>query len=141
MAVQVLQPAEVEAHPAEWAEGELQPSAQPADSVGSAPSRGATEAAADTANSEDATAAGSSTAGQTEPANDVESMQMDALPRQEQSDVLATIGATTLQVTASELVLTTQCSCLGHHVCVMFITRKLSYFWSLKTALFVVIST
>ena len=94
MALQVLQPVEVEADPAEWAEGELQPSSQPADIVGGAPSRGATEAAADTANSEDTTAAGSSTAGQTEPANDAESMQMDALLRQEQTDVLATTGLT-----------------------------------------------
>ena len=113
MAVQVLQPVVVEADPAEWAEGELQPSSQPADSVGSAPSKGATEAAADTANSEDAIAAGSSAAGQTELANDVESMQMDALPRQEQSDVLATIGATTLQLTTLELVFNNQCSCLA----------------------------
>ncbi|KAL0030248.1 hypothetical protein WJX77_005012 [Trebouxia sp. C0004] len=60
------------------------------DSVGSAPSGGAKEAAADTVDSEDATAAGSSTAGQSEPANDAESMQMDALPRQEQTDVPAT---------------------------------------------------
>lgn len=127
MAVQVLQPAQIEADPAEWAEGALQPSSQPVDRVGSAPFKGAVEAAADTANSEDAIAAGGSTAGQTEPANDVESMQMDALPRQsEQSDVLAAIGAATLQVTASELVLDTQSSCLGHHVCVMSITRKLS---------------
>ncbi len=99
MAVQVLQPMEVESDPAEWAEGELQPSSQPVDSVGSAPSRGATEAAADTASSEDATAAVSSAAGQTELANDVESMQMDALPREGQSDVLATTGSTTLRLT------------------------------------------
>ena len=99
MAVQVLQPAEVEADPPEWAEGELQPSSQPIDSVGSAPSRGATEAAAGTAHLEDATAAGDSTAGQTEPANNIESMQMDALPRQEQTDVLATTGLTTLRLT------------------------------------------
>ncbi len=113
MAVQALQPVEVEADSAEWAEGELQPSSQPADSVGSAPSKGATEAAADTANSEDATAAVSSTAGRTEPANDDESMQMDALPRQEQTDVLTTIGAATLQLTTLELVVNTQCSCLA----------------------------
>ena len=100
MAMQVLQPVEVESDPAEWAEDELQPSSQPADSVGSAPSKGAaTEAAADTANSEDATAACSSTGGQTEPANDAESMQMDALLRQEQRDVLATTGSPTLRLT------------------------------------------
>jgi hypothetical protein len=128
MAVQKLQPAEVEADPAEWAEGELHPSSQPVDSVGSAPARGAKETAADTANSEDVTAVVSSTAGQTEPANDAESMQMDVVPRQDQTDVLATTGATTLRLNTLELFLNTHCSCLAHHACVMFITRKMSYF-------------
>ncbi|KAL0043109.1 hypothetical protein WJX79_009421 [Trebouxia sp. C0005] len=98
--LQVLQPAQIEADPAEWAEGALQPSSQPVDRVGSAPFKGAVEAAADTANSEDAIAAGGSTAGQTEPANDVESMQMDALPRQKGETGNSGIGSNIEQTRA-----------------------------------------
>ena len=46
-----MQPAEAEADPAEWAEGQLQPTSQAAESHGSAPSAGVSGADADTADS------------------------------------------------------------------------------------------
>ena len=55
--VQDLQPAEAEADPAEWAEGQLQGSNQAAESHGSAPSAGAHAGDADTADSAAAGAA------------------------------------------------------------------------------------
>ena len=46
-----MQPAEAKADPAEWAEGQLQPTSQATESHGSAPSAGVTGADADTAES------------------------------------------------------------------------------------------
>lgn len=46
-----MQPAEAKADPAEWAEGQLQPTSQAAESHGSAPSAGVPGADADTADS------------------------------------------------------------------------------------------
>ena len=47
-----MQPAEAKADPAEWAEGQLQPSSRDAESHGSAPSAEVSGADADTADSE-----------------------------------------------------------------------------------------
>lgn len=54
-----MQPAEAESDPAEWAEGQLQPSTQAAESHGSAPSATAQSADADIADSAAAGSAGS----------------------------------------------------------------------------------
>lgn len=91
--MQELQPAGAEADPAEWAEGELEPSSQPADSSGSAPSVTALQNDGDNADSGvGAAAASSSAVGQSEPAEGTESMQVDSAPSRVQKDVLAAAG-------------------------------------------------
>lgn len=91
--MQELQPSEAQADPAEWTEGELQPSSQPADSSGSAPSAPALQNNGNNADSGGGAAAASSSAvGQSEPAEGTESMQVDSAPSRVQKDVLATAG-------------------------------------------------
>lgn len=89
-----MQPTEAEADPAEWAEGELQPSTQPADSTGSTLAVRADQAAADTADSDEAAPGSSSNAGQMDAAGDAQSMQVDSASGQIQTSMPATAGVT-----------------------------------------------
>ena len=87
-----MQPAEAEADSAEWAEGQLQPTSQAAESHGSAPSAGLPGGAADTADSAKAgvepgaepgaDASGADGAGQEE---GLQNMQVDAAQELESS--------------------------------------------------------
>ena len=94
-----MQPAEADADadPAEWAEGELQPSSQTADSASNMPSLRANQADADTADPAAQAAAGdaisSNTIERRECAEDAQSMDVDSAHKEGRSDVLAAAGA------------------------------------------------
>lgn len=94
-----MQPAEADADadPAEWAEGELQPSSQTADSASSTPSLRTNQADADTADPAAQAAAGdaisSNTIERRECSEDAQSMDVDTTHKEGTSDVLAAAGA------------------------------------------------
>lgn len=98
--LQEMQPAEANADPAEWAEGQ-QPSSQPAESHGSAPSAGAPGRDADTADSAGAgaglaaeadgsvgTPAGSAAAEEAGPGGDLQNMQIEPPEHELESSLL-----------------------------------------------------
>ena len=93
-----MQPAEAQADPADWAGGELQPSSQPAESHGSAPSTNI-QNADDTADSAATTAvadraeykaAGSNAGGQGKEGDEADAMQVDSVEKELESSMLAT---------------------------------------------------